>query len=934
MSTPALYARKYIQSLSFALVPLPEGQKRPITEDWNKPGHYLTDSEEAYRRFKKNPKQNMGLLHGPSGTAALDVDHVEFTQAALVALGLGLDALLAANPYRIRGKKGEKPLYRAPEGVTLGRKKLAWRDPDSGKEITVFELRGGDVQDVLPPSLHPEGIRYAWVGEMPPSREALPELPAELLDLWLNWEGYKPQLEAACPWAAPKAPPCAVPPAPRPPEGESVIEAFNARYSVAELLERHGYQAQGGTRWLYKDSTTGEAGVHLLPEQNEHGHEQVYSHHGADPLATGHAHDAFSVFVTLEHGGDHKAAVKAAAQELGLKKTQAAARFTTARKDRESEAPARPEIIVNGRFLREIAADAERALKDANEPPALFRRAGTVARIDLEEGARIVLLDAVALKGHLDRVADFVKIEVSLEKGEDGKQKTAEETKPARPPADLAPDLLARVDRLPLPHLRVLATSPVFSAAGEVVRAEGYHPESGTYLVTRGLEDVRDDVPPLQALALLQELLCDFPFTSDAGFAHTLAALLLPFVRALIDGPTPLHLIEAPTRGSGKGLLSEVIAHVTLGKAAGVMVQPKDGDEFEKRVTSILLEGERVILLDNVHTLKGEALAAALTARTWKGRRLGKSEMLTMPNDALWLATGNNVVLDDDMPRRIIPIRLDPGVERPEERTGFRHENLLGWVKEHRAALVSACLSLASAWLRAGRPTGTGRLGSYESWAATIGGILAHANVPGFLAAREHLYDTANAEPQEWASLLAKLHEHHEGASFGARDVLAVMKALDVCADLWDGKTNSAQTKKVGWAVRQRRDRVFGGYRLRAAGQTGTGNAAYRVESMGEGREKTPETPKTLGDVQQMSSSTADFRAAKSSVFFETPKKHPQEHRENTEGVPVFRETPPETPEKHPLENGVPHSVQGVSGVFSVFSEGNGESDEEEVLTW
>lgn len=34
--------------------------------------------------------------------------------------------------------------------------------------------------------------------------------------------------------------------------------------------------------------------------------------------------------------------------------------------------------------------------------------------------------------------------------------------------------------------------------------------------------------------------------------------MLNPFVRDLIDGPTPLHLIEAPVAGTGKGLLASI----------------------------------------------------------------------------------------------------------------------------------------------------------------------------------------------------------------------------------------------------------------------------------------------------------------------------------------------------------------------------------------
>ncbi|MBB5379278.1 hypothetical protein HNQ07_004793 [Deinococcus metalli] len=75
----------------------------------------------------------------------------------------------------------------------------------------------------------------------------------------------------------------------------------------------------------------------------------------------------------------------------------------------------------------------------------------------------------------------------------------------------------------------------------------------------------------------------------------------------MIHGPIPLYLIEAPMRGTGKTLLAQILALVTLGNEVGTMVQPANDGEFEKRVTSSLLGGARIILLDNVHTLKGEA---------------------------------------------------------------------------------------------------------------------------------------------------------------------------------------------------------------------------------------------------------------------------------------------------------------------------------------
>ena len=65
---------------------------------------------------------------------------------------------------------------------------------------------------------------------------------------------------------------------------------------------------------------------------------------------------------------------------------------------------------------------------------------------------------------------------------------------------------------------------------------------------------------PGDALQLIREWLADFPFEGAADFAHTLALLLTPQLRGLIDGPVPMTVIEAPAAGTGKSLLAEVVA--------------------------------------------------------------------------------------------------------------------------------------------------------------------------------------------------------------------------------------------------------------------------------------------------------------------------------------------------------------------------------------
>ena len=87
----------------------------------------------------------------------------------------------------------------------------------------------------------------------------------------------------------------------------------------------------------------------------------------------------------------------------------------------------------------------------------------------------------------------------------------------------------------------------------------------------------------------MDELLCDFPFADEASKAHTLALLLQPFLRLLIQGPTPLYLIDAPSKGTGKGLLAELLALIWMGRPGGVMALARSEDEVEKRITACLV---------------------------------------------------------------------------------------------------------------------------------------------------------------------------------------------------------------------------------------------------------------------------------------------------------------------------------------------------------
>ena len=389
---------------------------------------------------------------------------------------------------------------------------------------------------------------------------------------------------------------------------------------------------------------------------------------------------------------------------------------------------------------------------------------------------------------------------------------------------------------------------PGLAPTGEV----GYDADSGIYVSMSGLGRTSATMPLAEAVALLKDALADFPFVDAASEAHAVAMIVQPFVRPLIDGPTPLYLIDAPTRGTGKTLLANLACLLSDGSAARTMAIPRSDEELEKRITALLMAGHGAVLIDNIdRKLEGGSMAAALTTTSWRGRVLGKSEMLDIPNNATWLATGNNVDVSDEVARRIALIRLDSGVERPEERDGFRHPDLLGWAKERRDKIVSSVLSVVRHWLDEGASRGRTVLGGFESWTAVMGGILDAADIDGFLGNCDYLYAVADLESREWEALCAAWHAAYSSHPVRATEALDVAKENDLLMPLWNARNARGAQTSFGKALRARRDRVFGEYRIRFVGiDPATKASMYTLDEVRAACEPAYREQKTAGREQ------------------------------------------------------------------------------------
>ena len=301
------WAARYIDRFNLALVPLIG--KVPIGVHWNTDGRLIRDPIKARQYFRRWPGRNIGACLGPSGLVSLDCDDFEHSRDVLAHEGIELDKLIGTTPTIV----GRAPRleFAAPVDVELKRKAVTWPARAEGeKPVTVIEFRAGRVQDVLPPSIHPDtGRPYVW---RTPPKDGFPPLPKEVLALWLDFDNFKHRARNLCPWASPDPEPAPLKSrATRSLSGPSVIATFNELHSTVAILESHGYTKTAKNRWRSPHGH-GMASIVLLPSG------KVYSHHTSDPLGDGHAHDAFDLFAHFDHGGDFRAAVKAAAQMLGM----------------------------------------------------------------------------------------------------------------------------------------------------------------------------------------------------------------------------------------------------------------------------------------------------------------------------------------------------------------------------------------------------------------------------------------------------------------------------------------------------------------------------------------------------------------------------------------------------------------------------------------
>lgn len=496
------------------------------------------------------------------------------------------------------------------------------------------------------------------------------------------------------------------------------------------------------------------------------------------------------------------------------------------RNDAAARVFAEREIVITGEGLGWLTGRAIKALENWNQPPCMFRRGGIV-RVIIDEAGRPII----------DKADEFT-VRWALEECADWKRESKHDILSAYPPMDVVRNLM-REPTLSLPPLNGTIEIPTLRGDGTIILKPGYDERTGLFyapdpdLVIPPVPDKPTKREVRESVALLEEIFCDFPFIDDASRANTIATLITPILRPMIRGPVPLALFDKPAAGTGASLLAEVVSLIVTGRDAPMMTAPIREEEWDKKIASILLAGNSVVVIDNVDALlKSGALSSVLTCTTYGGRLLGKTEKLELLHRTVWMAAGINIQLGGDMPRRCYLIRMDANMSRPEQRQGFKHPELKDWVLENRGRIVAAILIICRAWVRAGAPfppKGSPVMGSFEHWRGAVGGILHSCGVAGFLGNLDELYEESDNEGAEWERFferwdsiwgdkpitVATITDYLKNIDLRAPLDKQVMSVLPgVVADSWSmpGKFS----RKLGSELAHRNGRIYSsGLRLR-----------------------------------------------------------------------------------------------------------------------
>ena len=494
-----------------------------------------------------------------------------------------------------------------------------------------------------------------------------------------------------------------------------------------------------------------------------------------------------------------------------LKGVRAAVQHILKAEDRAAARGSDSNVVDSDNYMDQCNYAMGRLKDDNKHEPTLFHSGGQWVEVQHKPTAVAVPLDRDTFAARLNMATSWRK---AVGDGTDYRYVSC--------PPDVVKQLYYHTDK-PVPELKGVIHAPMYDVEGRLIVSRGYD-RSGYFYAPP--DDLFVATPPrniteadlAKAREKLVDILCDFELDGVSradleaaalrgegekvwrsgndpqvmssvppSFLSMVGFMFEQLVRPLIDGPVMPLLISKTAPRAGGGLLASVVQQVVRG-ATNVRPLAANEDERRKAILSAARSGTSIIAWDNLpvrQTVDSPSMAILFTEGEITDRVLGASEEITVAVDSSFLLIGNRPPFSAELVNRLTLAELIPQTDDPKSRTGWKHAQLLPYVKENRGEILGALLVLIQNWINLGRPASKYApvIGRFESYTGTIGGILecAAPNWTSWQGNRDKLKSVAeDDEGDNWATVFEAWAAER---GLGASGKIEVHDLIEIASD-------------------------------------------------------------------------------------------------------------------------------------------------------
>lgn len=716
----------------FALTPIKHGTKQAFLKNWNLEENAIKTVEDAK---VLNGSAGLLLAHCDQPLMTLDIDDYRYAEQWFNDKGIELgDLFMRHDAVQIQSGRENKAklLFKLDEPL------LTHQVKDEG--VMAIEFRcalkdGKSVQDVLPPSIHPDTKEpYKWHGDY----RNIPTLPTELLTLWKSLlEQNKPKKVE---------------------HPVDVVKPDRIRKAL-DLIDP--------TSLSYDDWINVGMGIHsecpdivglILWDEWSAKDEERYKVGDCNQRWESFRHGSGVTMGTVfSMAYPDKARLSSSVVPVADILKEPIEPFLSSVTD-QIKSFAQTSLLTPSNSVDYITS-GETIFGEARDQGRLYRKERSVFQVVLDD--RLEQVDPRGLPSIVSEMSQRSnKMIMSGKSGTHGdvvfRQSYLKKTE--------AEALLHSSTVEVLDEIRIISPTPFITEDGTILE-KGYHSQYKVYVTGGQVDDVDFD----DAITALKDLLVDLNPYAESDRSRMMASFLTPaFKPSKMIVQSPMFYFEADESQSGKGLYAETAPFIYDCTAENVKRRDRGSGSFEESIDSALIRGRQFIMLDNFKgSLDSGWLEGVITAgeNSHSARESYGRNTLVDTTAANWAMTSNGVQGTKDIVNRMCVVKLQ---KQPNDYS-FVYSSKEGYhnhIKNNQQFYLGCVLAVVKRFIDDGKPKADSGGHSFITWAQYMNHIVTeYFNYPPLMEGMKEVKETIANPRMAWLRLVA--NEINQGGYLG-----------------------------------------------------------------------------------------------------------------------------------------------------------------------